>query len=37
VVFVELGRGDHAPSPTLCAQGLSVEPPEEQETGLGHA
>ncbi len=37
VIFVELGRGHHPSPPSLCPQGLSVEPPEEQESGLGHA
>ena len=34
---MELGRGDHPSSPALGPQRLAVEPPEEQEAGLGHA
>jgi hypothetical protein len=37
VVFVELGRGHYTSASTLGSQGLSIEPTQEQETGLGHA
>jgi hypothetical protein len=37
VVFVELGRGDHASSPALGPQGLSIEPAAEQEAGFRNA
>ena len=34
VVVVELWRGHHPPPPARGAQGLAVQPPEEQEAGV---